>query len=450
MNLSSFVDTVEILNMDEDLSNPSTDALILSSEPGLDQSHYVISDADDELLILIEFKQETSLSKDVNIYKLSNVDIDFDDLESLKPDKSVECSIHKLSKGQNITLQTESKLALKFKSIQYLAIFIKTNQNETQKTLINNILFIGDHFSSISDCESIQRIISGLIRYQNVNKLYETPKQKQLDSLPNEHEQSLAIEEFTDYLLTKYPNYMDDIIHLHQKHEYDLEKIHDLLLENDECQRCDINNCLVTDRHCDINDGKNGNIEVYNENNMDPLHVFHSQIWDSTHFYIAHLFELGIRERAGDKNEDIKGNEPEYDEKDEWNITDHEMNRRWHGILHKRNQIPRVYNARFNSDSKFIIKQVTESTSLPIIATSSNIDTEIDDMIQCLVEQNKINDEEIEEFIRFIRDQKYDTESIFMDVEVDNMTSSNIFRVFPTFQSVLNTHITHRKCMLII
>ena len=155
---------------------------------------------------------------------------------------------------------------------------------------------------------------------------------------------------------------MDDIIHLHKKHEFDLEKIHDLLLQNDKYERCDINNCLITDRHCDINDGKNGNIEVYNENNMDPLHVFHSQIWDSTHFYIAHLFELGIRERAGDKNGDSKDNEDECDEKDEWNITDHEMNRRWRRIQNKRNQIPRVYNARFKSESnKFIIKHLTDS-----------------------------------------------------------------------------------------
>ena len=604
------VDSVEILNMDKELSNPSSNAQILSSESGLDQSHYIISDADYELLILIQFKQvislksiklfasmdnididqdeidEVSLPKDVNIYKLGNLSINFDDLESLKSDKSIKCSNKKLSKGQNVKLQKDSKLALKFRSIQYLAIYIKTNQNETEKTLINNIILNGvydetktdeqqslspvmeeslnenkstnnpqnvhkidenpmtltmdpidnddismltpakdkdaelmqteaiipicicggnllktdsrvygemsegvgcdncgvvcqgddivyhcpkkadehkdgydlcekcaivNYCSSGTNCKAIHRIISGLIRYQNVNKGAVSANQKQIRSSLNEYQQSLPIEKFTEYLLTKYPNYLDDISHLHQKHEYDLEKIHDLLLKNDQYQKCDINSCLITDRHCDINDGKNGNIDNYDVNNMDPLYLFNSQIWDSVHFYGAHIFELGMRERARDQNQDSKNNDDECDIDDEWNIIDHEMNRRWKRIQHKRNQTPRVYNARFKLESnKFIIQHVTESTSIPTVEPSSNIDTEIDDIIQCLVEEDKINDEQIKEFIKFIKTQKYDTESIFMDVTMNNITSSNIFAVFPTFQIVLNGHIHHRKCMLII
>ena len=193
---------------------------------------------------------------------------------------------------------------------------------------------------------------------------------------------------------------------------------------------CDISNYLATDRHCDVTDGQNGDIYFNDKSNTDPLCMVHAQIWDSTHFYTAHLFDLGMRERARDKNQDSKDNDDEYDGDDEWNITDHEMNRRWKRIQHKRNQIPRVYNARFKSESnKFIIKHVTdsnvlssstsksyseelgnylivkwnesESISIPTGPTSSNTDIEIDDMMQCLVQENKVNDQEITEFIKF-------------------------------------------------
>ena len=92
----------------------------------------------------------------------------------------------------------------------------------------------------------------------------------------------------------------------------------------------------------------------------------------------------------------------------------------------------------------------SEPISIPTGPISSNIDTEIDDIIQCLIEESKINDEEFKEFIKFIKDRKYDTDSIFMNVTMNNIISSNIFTLFPTFQSVINTHIHHRKCMLII
>ena len=61
MTLSSVVETIDILNVDNGLSNPSSNAQILGSETELDRSHYIISNADQELLILIKFKQIVNL-----------------------------------------------------------------------------------------------------------------------------------------------------------------------------------------------------------------------------------------------------------------------------------------------------------------------------------------------------------------------------------------------------
>ena len=46
----------------------------------------------------------------------------------------------KLVKGQKINLQKNS---IKFKNTQYLAIYIESNQNDKEKTLINYIGFTG-------------------------------------------------------------------------------------------------------------------------------------------------------------------------------------------------------------------------------------------------------------------------------------------------------------------
>ena len=125
MNLSSIVDTVEILNIEKELSKISSNAQILSSESGLDKSHYIISDADQELLILIQFKQainlksiklyasmdnindidqdeidDISLPKQVYIYKLTNLNVNFDDLESLKPINKLNVQLRNYQKDR--------------------------------------------------------------------------------------------------------------------------------------------------------------------------------------------------------------------------------------------------------------------------------------------------------------------------------------------------------------
>ena len=361
MNLSSIVDTVNILNLDKELSNPSANTqILLSSNSGIDKSHYIISDADAELLLLIKFKstvtlksiklyasidtldeesddeQQISLPKQVYIYKLNHLNINFDDIESLNPDMSIKCTIKKLAKGQNINLQKDSKLTLKFKSIQYLAIFIKTNQDNYDKTLINNIALIGNYdeiktddskhdISSIlpsrnisrandpchpSTCKAIQRIISGLIRYQQINQL------------------SSPIYTFTDYLKTEYKNYFDDLHHFHIRHEHDLEEIEDLLTQNPEFKLCVVDNCIAASRHCrEIQQDRDV------ENSSNPLYEVHEQIWDSVHFHFRHLFEIGLRNRTRDQD---NVNEVKYDEDDKWKLTDFQMNRSWNRIKQNR------------------------------------------------------------------------------------------------------------------
>ena len=113
MDLSDRVEIVNILNINQNESTLSPIQLISNTNT----NKCIISDADEELLILIKFNQIVSLKsitihatnidndddvsepKQLSIYKLENLTVDFNDLDSLSADKTIECSKKKLSKG---------------------------------------------------------------------------------------------------------------------------------------------------------------------------------------------------------------------------------------------------------------------------------------------------------------------------------------------------------------
>eukprot|EP01084_Bolivina_argentea_P252040 422957_1 len=102
------IETINILNIDNEVSTISSQQLI-TNESLINDEEYIISDADEELLILIQFKQQIQLkstkiysikntiqkinnnetdidvsqAKDVCIYKLSALNVNFDDLGSI-------------------------------------------------------------------------------------------------------------------------------------------------------------------------------------------------------------------------------------------------------------------------------------------------------------------------------------------------------------------------------
>eukprot|EP01084_Bolivina_argentea_P261820 442610_1 len=156
--LNHLVETVNILNIDTALSKLSAEQFISTTNPNYDK--YIVSDVDEELLILIEFNQPIDLDsikihtlehkhddldmsnpKEIHIYKIKNMNITFDDIKTMKPDKSV--SIKTSSKVKNINLKKNAKNAIKFKTIKYVAIYVSSNQNDTEVTYFNAIIFKG-------------------------------------------------------------------------------------------------------------------------------------------------------------------------------------------------------------------------------------------------------------------------------------------------------------------
>eukprot|EP01083_Nonionella_stella_P050147 133485_1 len=169
INLRNEVKNVYIGNMDITESTITGNHLI-SNRPSVQK--YIISEIDAELLILVEFKQAVDLrsiqlfasqmpSEDdddeasnsfdasppklVHIYKTAHNHLNFDDMESMEPDLSITCSSRALKKGKriNLTKIRKPKIALKFKKIKFVAMFIKSNQTDTETTFINGVVFKG-------------------------------------------------------------------------------------------------------------------------------------------------------------------------------------------------------------------------------------------------------------------------------------------------------------------
>ncbi len=49
--------------------------------------------------------EDASPPQQIHVFKLKNLNLDFDDIKGLKPDKSLQCSVNKLAKGQSVNLR---------------------------------------------------------------------------------------------------------------------------------------------------------------------------------------------------------------------------------------------------------------------------------------------------------------------------------------------------------
>ncbi len=277
------IETINILNIENEESTISSQQLI-TNELLINDEEYILSDADEELLILIQFKKEIELKsikiyckqnsiekindnndndidisppKDIYIYKILDLNINFDDLLSIQYDKSIKCNIKKLEKGQKINVQKTSKNSIKFKKIKYLAICIKTNLNNHENTIINaiklnvnvendnnnNNQIISDllnnklsqskeeeieYFPPIYKCIHINKIIDIIIYYNKLN-IYNISDQQKL----------------LKYINNKSESILNNFIHLMLYHNCEIETISNIINKKNKCNLINCNQLFV-------------------------------------------------------------------------------------------------------------------------------------------------------------------------------------------------------------
>eukprot|EP01083_Nonionella_stella_P243126 847483_1 len=312
------IDSLLILNFDEDESTTTPIDIFVQSNPM--PFRYIVSDVDEELLILLEFKpaidlcsiqlyastegidhggMDVSEPKNVHIFHLSHLNVNFNDILQIKPNKSIHCSTKKMAKGQKIKLSQKAALKLKFKHTKYLAIYVESNQRNTEKTLINRI--------KLHSKPAITHPKLTLSR--QAQKVSASDMYKPLTSVP-EHKAD-------DVLIQKGDSQCSDVQHCprtlrlinvlnrHSKHKYfgDMDATariqivrdyfhvidqHDALSEVEwivsRCVACDINTCT----------SYVGNQSV-SSFVSDPHVSAFEQIADKMHSHLFHCFDTGSR-----------------------------------------------------------------------------------------------------------------------------------------------------------
>ncbi len=213
-------------------------------------------------------------------------------------------------------------------------IFLNTEINDDKKC------------KDISQCKAVQRVLTALIYYESLNRT----------AAENSNGQSI----FTDLLCEAYSHYLSDITHVMTAHNSnaDLLEMHSLLLAQSPFGICEINQCLLSDRHCQISDGKNGDI---NANIQSPLSVFVEQTWDNLHFYLLHLFEIGLRERQSETDTKESKEEKQGQSSDKWNCFESKFKKQRLMIESKRKKFPR-FSSRFEPVTNKFAIQIVQKT----------------------------------------------------------------------------------------
>eukprot|EP01083_Nonionella_stella_P267635 904179_1 len=366
MDLNKQVKTIQILNIDEDESSLLSGQSLFENSTQLDENSYVLSDVDEELIILVEFKQATdvqsvklfalsdidfdisdsdedpSAPKRVHVLLIDNLSKDFEDIKSMKPDKTAKCSIKSLSKGQTISLQKTTKTALKFKKTRYLAIYIESNQNDTEKTYLNGLRFqgIGPKESTHvhgNDVDSEEEFLQHLRRaYENDVALNRGNFcDGRLTNCGYLNRFTKDMNTFTDKHVCGSDDILDDHLHLLLYHntKQDFENIYNALRK---C--CNIKQCKMFHR----NYRNRHQHQVQDSVQNDHEHTVNRQIYDRVHCFYLHSYDIGYKMSSREDailnamDDDLK-----QDENDDNRYFVNRKTKQLYSILSKKHQLYR-------------------------------------------------------------------------------------------------------------
>eukprot|EP00483_Globobulimina_turgida_P001656 UN01658 len=153
------IKTFKILNLSHEESTISDKQF--PEITNMNEGKFIVSDADEELLFLIEFKQEIQLDsitfyalqsakedeysppRTIQLFKVDSLNIDFDDAKDTQNDAEFVCKKGKLKNGHKFSLKKKAKATVKFSKVTKLLIYISSNIDQKEQTYLNGIQFRG-------------------------------------------------------------------------------------------------------------------------------------------------------------------------------------------------------------------------------------------------------------------------------------------------------------------
>eukprot|EP01083_Nonionella_stella_P289492 985092_1 len=230
----------------------------------------------------------------------------------------------------------------------------------------------------IEGCIVVKRLIVALAYYSR------------LDTQNSEDGQEIFIAFINDV----YAQILDDYAHLVNKHK-NLEAINKALIAKDVFDVCEVTKCSFTARHQSRETTQISNVS------MDVNVQFYSQLMDSLHFYLIHLFECGLRTTNVDPPDDDCANKEDDDKYFDKQFA------RISKTVNERRKI-RLSFGRFKMNTKFNMHPETGTGSVDTVY--------MDEVMRHLLYSN-IKQVSIKKFAHFVAFHQYCMDSLKEDIK---------------------------------
>eukprot|EP01084_Bolivina_argentea_P283038 484646_1 len=145
----------------------------------------------------------------------------------------------------------------------------------------------------IKECNALKNLITALKGKQEFEALnYQSMRSRKQES-------------FDDYCNKTYPNVLNEYIHFIEYHSHQIEEINKLISHSNlNSKPCNITECTAFDRHY------RDNCERIPNKSNDEVFTFCGDLLDRFHYYIHHLFDIGMRIKT-DEMKQIETKAPE-------------------------------------------------------------------------------------------------------------------------------------------
>eukprot|EP01083_Nonionella_stella_P154321 497117_1 len=239
--------------------------------------------------------------------------------------------------------------------------------------------------SDSSKCISMKRLAVALKHYSTLNIMENSDDQ----------------EVFRRFMLETYHEVIDDYIHFQKYHGNELEQICDDLINIHKFVECDIERCVFTSRH--YQNDRMDQTEMQHMHVLDSHLNFYKDLMDTLHFHLFHCFDTGLRckKDSGDAKQDLEAAK----DCDHFDVAFARM----HKAISERQHTTASF-ARFSTkNTKYNIVMGNEKNDI-----MDNEDTFPDYLFKHLIAAN-VDTFDIVQFVSFVKDNEYDTESIEHD-----------------------------------
>ena len=262
------------------------------------------------------------------------------------------------------------------------------------------------------ECISIQRLLTSL-KYYSRFELQSNQSDREI---------------FTNFANEVYnlQTLIGDFNHFQKRHDHQLNDIMRYINDNEIYLNCNIDSCDHSTRHYRIQNDNNI------LNNIDPRLNPYQDTLDSFHFYLMHLHHVGLRCIPSNETS-VQDNDAKDDKTQREESYDPEFARIGRIITSTRNASNR-FN-RISSGNKYNI-EMGNNIETEVQQKDNDNMTYLDTVVEHLYKVNIQNDS-ILRLVNYLKNEKFDTESMDMDVDITNKSDSNISKHMAN----------HKECM---